>query len=368
MRTAALVSVLSAVTVLSACHRNEVAAPAPRPVVAQAVHPDGHPVSATLPGEVQARYSTPLSFRIAGKIIERHVRLGDVVKSGEVVARLDPADAQKNAASAQAQLEAAKSRAVYAKQQFDRDRAQARENLISQAQLEQTEDAYTSAIAQRDQAQQQTALAQDQLKYATLTADHAGVITAEQADTGQNVSAGQAVYNLAWTGDVDVVCDVPESALASLATGQVAKVTLSALPGRTFSARVRELSPAADAQSRTYRAKLTLENPGPEVRLGMTADIALTQPVPAASAASSFVVPATALFHDGNAPALWIVHAGDNKLELRRVQVSRYNERTIAISRGLNDGDRVVLQGVHTVTAGEQVRVIAPLHPEDFAS
>ncbi|SEB23098.1 efflux RND transporter periplasmic adaptor subunit [Paraburkholderia sartisoli] len=368
MRTAALVSVLSAVTALGACHRNEVAAPTPRPVVAQAVHPDGHPVSAALPGEVQARYATPLSFRIAGKIIERRVRLGDVVKSGQVVARLDPADVQKNAASAGAQLDAAKSRAVYAKQQVDRDRAQARENLISQAQLEQTEDAYTSAIAQRDQAGQQAALAQDQLKYATLTADHAGVITAEQADTGQNVSAGQAVYNLAWTGDVDVVCDVPEGALASLAVGQVAKVTLSALPGRTFSARVRELSPAADAQSRTYRAKLTLENPGPDVRLGMTADIALTQPVTAASAASSFVVPATALFHDGNAPALWIVRAGDDKLELRRVQVSRYNERTVAISQGLKDGERVVLQGVHTVTAGEQVRVIAPLHPEDFAS
>ncbi|MGF6756211.1 efflux RND transporter periplasmic adaptor subunit [Paraburkholderia sp. GAS42] len=368
MRTAALVAVLSALTVLSACHRKEAAAPSPRPVVAQAVHPDGQPVAAALPGEVQARYSTPLSFRIAGKIIERRVRLGDTVKNGEIVARLDPADAQKNAASAQAQLDAAKSRAVYARQQFDRDRAQARDNLISQAQLEQTEDSYASAIAQRDQAQQQAALAKDQLQYATLAADHAGVITAEQADTGQNVSAGQAVYNLAWTGDVDVVCDVPEGTLAALAVGQVAKVTLSALPGRTFTARVRELSPAADPQSRTYRAKLTLDNAGPDVRLGMTADIALMQHTSAASAASSFIVPATALFHDGNAPALWIVRAGDDKLELRRVQVARYNERTIAVSQGLNDGDRVVLQGVHTVTAGEQVRVMAPLHPEDFAS
>lgn len=359
---------LSVLTVLSACHRKEAAAPSPRPVVAQAVHPDGQPVAATLPGEVQARYSTPLSFRIAGKIIERRVRLGDTVKNGEIVARLDPADAQKNAASAQAQLDAAKSRAVYARQQFDRDRAQARDNLISQAQLEQTEDSYASAIAQRDQAQQQAALAKDQLQYATLEADHAGVITAEQADTGQNVSAGQAVYNLAWTGDVDVVCDVPEGTLAALTVGQVAKVTLSALPGRTFTARVRELSPAADPQSRTYRAKLTLDNAGPDVRLGMTADIALMQHTSAASAASSFIVPATALFHDGNAPALWIVRAGDDKLELRRVQVARYNERTIAVSQGLNDGDRVVLQGVHTVTAGEQVRVMAPLHPEDFAS
>jgi len=366
-RTSLGVLVLAGALTLAACHNKEAAAPAPRPVVAVAVHADGLPLAASLPGEVQARYSTPLSFRIAGKIIERRVRLGDVVQNGQVVARLDPADAQKNAASAAAQLDAAQHRLVYAKQQLDRDHAQARENLIAQTQLEQTEDAYASAAAQRDQAQQQAALAKDQLQYATLTADHAGVITAEQADTGQNVSSGQAVYNLAWSGDIDVVCDVPEGALASLRVGQMATVKLGALPGRTFNARVRELSPAADPQSRTYRAKLTLDQPGPDVRLGMTADIDFTHDT-AAAHASLYTLPATALFHDGTQPAVWIVKSGSDQLELRRVQVAHYAERTIAISQGLNEGERVVWQGVHTVTAGEKVRVVPPLHPEDFAS
>ncbi len=366
LRRAAFALALSGVVLLAACQKKVAEAPAPRPVVASAVQSDGRSATSTLPAEIQARYSTPLSFRIAGKIVERRVRLGDTVKAGEIVARLDPADAQKNAASAQAQLDAAQHRLVYAKQQLDRDRAQAQANLIARAQLEQTEDSYASASAQRDQAAQQAALAKDQLQYATLTADHAGVITAEQADTGQNVSAGQAVYNLAWSGDIDVVADAPESALASLAVGQHATVTLSALPGRTFTARVRELSPAADPQSRTWRAKLTLDNPGPDVRLGMTADIALAGNTTAAG--PSFTLPATALFHDGNAPAVWVVRASDNALELRRVQVTRYAERTVSISQGLKDGDRVVLQGVHTVSAGEKVHVIAPLHPEDFAS
>ena len=384
LRGAAIALVLSGAIALSACSKQEAAAPAPRPVVAVAVHADGNAMqAASLPGEIQARYSTPLSFRVGGKIIERRVRLGDVVKNGQIVARLDPADAQKNAASAQAQLEAAQHSLVYAKQQLDRDQAQAKENLIAPAQLEQTTNAYASAAAQRDQAAQQAALSKDQLQYTTLSADHAGVITAEQADTGQNVSAGQAVYNLAWSGDIDVVCDVPESALAALSVGQTAQVTLAALPGRSFKARVRELSPAADPQSRTYRAKLTLDNPGPDVRLGMTADIALAAPSPSDSSANasansmanpsanqngSFTVPATALFHDGTQPAVWVVRAADNALELRRVTVTRYNERTIVIGQGLKEGERVVLQGVHTVTAGEKVHVIPPLHPEDFAS
>jgi membrane fusion protein, multidrug efflux system len=407
--TAALV--FAGVLALAGCHRQEAAAPTPKPVVASAVRADGQPLAATLPGEVQARYATPLSFRIGGKIIERRVRLGDTVKSGQIVAQLDPADAQKNAASANAQLDAAQHRLVYAKQQLDRDRAQARENLIAQAQLEQTEDAYASASAQREQAAQQAALAKDQLQYATLVADHAGVITAEQADTGQNVSAGQAVYSLAWSGDVDVVCDVPENTLAALRVGQTANVALAALPGRTFTARLRELSPAADPQSRTWRAKLTLDHPGADVRLGMTADVSFARdsganmanttnvansPIApnaassvnaangayAATSASSatsnaatanaspasFTLPATALFHDGDAPAVWVIKSGSDTLELRRVQVARYDERTIEVSQGLKDGERVVLQGVHTVTAGEHVRPVAPLHPEDPSS
>lgn len=368
LRRAAAAIALAGLLTLGACHRQEAAAPGPRPVVAVAVHADNTPFSATLPGEVQARYSTPLSFRINGKIIERRVRLGDTVKLGEVVARLDPADAQKNAASTQAQLDAAQHNLVYAKQQFDRDQAQARENLISAAQFEQTTNAYASAAAQRDQAAQQAALAKNQLQYTDLIADHNGVVTAEQAQTGQNVSSGQAVYNLAWSGDVDVVVDVPESTLAAMAVGQSAQVTLSALPGRTFTARVRELSPAADPQSRTYRANLTLLDPGPDVRLGMTANVAIAPGNGAALSAASFTLPSTALFHDGNAPAVWVVNGSDNTLALRRVQVTRYDERTVAISGGLQDGERVVLQGVHTVTAGEKIKPIAPLHPEDFAS
>lgn len=320
-----------------------------------------------MPGDIEARYSTPLSFRVAGKIIERDVRLGDTVKAGQVVARLDPADLQRSLANAQAQFDAAQHRLVYAKQQLDRDRAQANEKLIAPAQFEQTQDAYASAAAQRDSAQAQLALARNQLGYAALVADHAGVITAEQADTGQNVSAGQAVYGLAWSGELDVVCDAPESALAALTVGASADVTLSALPGKRFAARVREISPAADPQSRTYRVKLTLAAPDAQVRLGMTAQIAFAS-TPLLAGRDPFTLPATSLFHDGNSPAVWVVRAGTDTLELRRVSVGRYDERTFSVTQGLRDGDRVVYQGVHAVSAGEHVRAVRPLHPEDFAS
>ncbi|ANC47518.1 efflux transporter periplasmic adaptor subunit [Pandoraea pnomenusa] len=377
--TLALATTALAAAALAACSRKAPPEPPPRPVVAVAATLAAQTPIASLPAQIEARYSTPLSFRVAGKIIDRSVRLGDAVKTGQVVARLDPADLSKNAASARAQLDAAQHQLDYATQTVTRDRAQARENLIAPAQLEQSENAYASALAQRNQASQQAALASDQLRYGNLTAVRDGVITAEQADTGQNVSAGQPVYQLAWTGDVDVIVDVPEVALGAFRVGQTASVTLPAVPGKTWQARVREIAPAADPQSRTYRAKLSLLSPGPDVKLGMTANVAFAQPFTSPTSTASaagdaqapslqpITLPSTALFHDGNQPAVWVVKP-DDTLVLRRVRIARYGERTITVASGITPGERIVWQGVHTVTAGEKVRVIAPLHPEDFAS
>jgi membrane fusion protein, multidrug efflux system len=354
---------------LSACHGNKGAAAPPAMVVALPVHPNAGTAGGTAiryPVEVAARYSNPMSFRVPGKLIERRVRIGDSVKKGEAVARLDPIDAEKQVASARAALEAAGHRLVFAKQQLDRDSAQAEQNLIAVNQLEQTQDAFIAAQAGRDEAAAQLVVARNNLQYNTLVADHDGVITSENADTGQVVAAGQAVYGLAWSDDTDVTLDASASDLARIAIGQAAVVNFPALPGRNFDARVREITPAADPQSRTYRVKLTLLHPGSLVRLGMTGDATLEPgavPVGGAAAAT-FTVPSTAIFHQGNSPAVWVIGA-NNSLELRRVAVRSYSDHSTIISGGLKDGDVVVQAGVHKVYAGERVAAVRPLFDEE---
>jgi multidrug efflux system membrane fusion protein len=357
---------------LGACHRTPVAAVVAEPVVSLTVHalPAGEGKLVRYPVEAAARYSNLMSFRIAGKLIERRVRLGDVVHQGEVMARLDPADAEKQAASARAALEAALHRLEFAKQQLDRDRAQSAQQLIAQNQLEQSEDAYSTVLSARDQSADQLALAQHTLQYHSLVADHDGVITSENADTGQVVPAGQAIYGLAWSADIDVLFDAAASELSKITIGQAATVTFTALPDRHFSARVREVSPAADPQSRTYRVKLTLIEPGRDVRLGMTGDATLaiaasTSPGnPARADEAAFVIPATALFHQGRSPAVWVIRGADSALELRPVSVRSYAERAVTVDDGLHEGDRIVAAGVHTVYAGERVTAVTPLFAE----
>jgi RND family efflux transporter MFP subunit len=350
---------------LAACSGGKNAVAPPALVVALPVHPGTSAGGDAIryPVEVAARYSNPMSFRVPGKLIERKVRIGDTVKKGDLVAQLDPIDAQRQAASAKATLDAAEHRLLFAKQQLDRDSAQSEQNLIAANQLEQTQDAYSAAQAGREQAAAQWVVARNNLEYNTLIADHDGVITSENADTGQVVSAGQAVYGLAWSGDIDVTLDAAASDLGRIAVGQAASVTFPALPGRRFDARVREITPAADPQSRTYRVKLTLTQPGPVVRLGMTGD-AILSPVAVAEggvAEVSFTLPTTAIFHQGNAPAVWVINPGTSTLELRPVTVRSYSDHSTTISGGLKDGETVVLAGVHTVYAGEHVSPVRPL-------
>ncbi len=357
---------LSLTLALAACGKPAPVAEMLREVVVlQAQQRDGAQ-TLHLPAEVQPRFVTAMSFRVAGQLVERRVHLGDTVRKGQVVARLDPADAEHNAASAQAELASAREHLEAAQKQLRRDTEQARDNLISTQQLEQSQDAHAAAQAQFKAAQARAAVAGNQRGYTGLVAEHDGVISAEQANTGDVLAAGQPVFSLAWSGAVDVITDVADSQVAGIHPGAAATVTLPALPGKRFNGSVREVSPAADPQSRTYRVKVTLEQPDAALRLGMTGEVAIAPGARAQQAGPVMVLPATALFHQGDKPAVWIV-GGDGKLELRPVTVAAYGERSISLAQGVAAGDKVVVQGVHTLTVGEKVKPIAPLHAEDFA-
>jgi len=343
---------------LAGCSRKAPEAEAAVPVVALPVKASDGAVTGRFPGEVHARYEMPLSFRMAGRLTARYVDPGELVKQGQPLAELDPADPAQQLAYAKAAMAAAEHRLLFATQQRERDEAQFKQNLISQLQLQQTEDNYASALAGRDQARQQYKLAQS----TTLVADHDGIITSRQAEVGQVLAAGQAVFGFAQAGEREVYVDVAESRVGGISIGQAATVNLPALPGHAYTARVREIAPAADAQSHTYLVKLTVDHADAALQLGMTAEVSLQ----AGHAAENMVkIPVTALFHQDEHPAVWVVNPADSKLALRPVTVARYDERDVLLADGLKAGERIVMQGVHTVSAGEKVTPIAPPHAED---
>ncbi len=339
---------------LAGCGDKEEKVEAPRPALVIQVNPNLEAERNVYAGEVRARHEADLAFRLAGKLVARQVEVGSVVQAGEVLARLDPADSALNADAARSQLAASATEYAYATAELDRYRSLLEKKFISQAVYDGKLNAFNAAQARQQQAQAQAALAGNQAGYATLRADRAGVITAVTADPGQVVAAGQAVMKLARPEEKEVAIAVPESRLAELRAAQDASIRLWAEPGKVYRGKIREIAPTADTATRTFAVKVSVLDAGPEVRLGMTANVLL-----GGAAAHSLLLPLSAVTQKDGQTSVWVVEGADNKVVPRTVQIGAYRENGVTVLSGLSAGERVVAAGVHKLLAGQVVRPLA---------
>jgi len=296
-------------------------------------------------GEVRARIETTLGFRIAGKIVERRVDAGMAVKAGQVLARLDPADAGLQATQAEVQR-------ALAAADLARYRDLRAKNYISASALDARETAFKAADAQ-------AALAKNQAAYTSVVADRAGVIGQVLAEPGQVVSVGQAVFRLAPDGEREIAIALPEGEVAGFKLGQAAEVTFWASQGaskKPLTGRLREISPVADPVTRTYAARVSLKDADPLLPLGMTATVRFPSGAPGAI---RLIVPLTAIFQQGNQPAVWKLGA-DSTVTLQAVNVAEFTDSGAVVTGGLTGGEQIVAAGVNLLTTGEKVRIVTP--------
>jgi multidrug efflux system membrane fusion protein len=346
---------VAAAAALSACGEKQEHAEEIRPVTAVKVAPANGDRDVRYTGDVRARYETALGFRVPGKIVVREVEVGSRVKRGQLLARLDPSDFRLNIEAARSQLAAAQADFLQAKDDLARYRNLHEQKFISAAEFDRRQNAYNVAKARLEQAKAQLGVTQNQSAYTTLRADQDGIITAIAAEVGQVVSAGQEVMRLARLEEKEVVISVPESRLDELKTTGEVTITLWAQPDMKFAGRIREISPSADPVTRTYTVKVSLLRPSAGVQLGMTANVLLgtegSHPI--------IRLPLTALYQQGQQPAVWIIDPKTSAVVLTPVEVARYTQEAVEISSGLKAGDVVVRAGVHKLTAGQKVRVLA---------
>ncbi len=293
-------------------------------------------------GEVRARIETTLGFRIAGKIVERRADVGQSVKPGQVLARLDPADAALQVTQAEAQR-------ALAAADLARTRDLRAKNFVSAAALDARETSFKAAEAQAQ-------LAKNQSSYTTLVADRAGVIGQVLAEPGQVVGVGQAVFRMAPDGEREIAIAIPEGEVSGFKTGQPAEVSFwAAGAAKPLAGRLREVSPAADPVTRTFAARISLKDADPRLPLGMTATVRFTG---AAGSGKAPVIPLAAVFQQGDQPAVWKIGA-DGTVTLQRIKVAAYTDAGAVVSDGLAGGEQIVAAGVNLLTAGEKVRIAA---------
>jgi RND family efflux transporter MFP subunit len=307
-------------------------------------------------GDVRARYESGLGFRLGGKITERLVEVGDAVKKGQVLMRLDPTDQRLGAEAATDQLAAVRANFEQTRADLARFRELARQGFISAAELDRRKAAFDVAEAQFAQARAQLSLQRNQTDYTTLRADHDGIVTALQAEVGQVVDKGSLVLRLVRAGEKEVAISIPENRLRQVTRGREASVALWTDPSRIYKGRVREVAPGADPVTRTYTAKVTILDADDDVQLGMTANVAIAGD---ADAARAVRLPSSAIHQKGDQAAVWIVNPTTGEVKLHPVRVGRFADEYVAVLEGVKPGDAVVRAGVHRLFEGEKVRVLA---------
>ncbi|HWR07076.1 MAG TPA: efflux RND transporter periplasmic adaptor subunit [Sporomusa sp.] len=311
------------------------------------------PQSYLYSGEVQGRYESQLAFQVTGKIIKRNVDLGSTVKAGDVLMQMDPRDLQQTVNSTSAQVYSAESQRRLAESNLQRYRQLYAQNAISRAQLDQYENAHEVAQAAVRQATAQYAQGANQLDYSLLSADKDGVIAAIAAEAGHVVSAGQTVITIVQDGEREVEISVPENRIEEIRNAKQLTVTFWALPQVNLEGKVREIAPMADAITRTYKVRISLVNPPPQIKLGMTAGVSLAGMGGPNQAVT--MVPLSALYQTNDTPHVWVVI--DHVATLRPVQVGSFGNMQVQIVAGLNPGETIVAAGVHKLREGQTVRL-----------
>jgi RND family efflux transporter MFP subunit len=344
-------AVVITAVLLSGCKPEEQPSPPPRAARVIEAQPAPLMLSAEGSGTIESRTTTTVGFLVAGRMSARNVDVGSNVTDDEVLATIDPTDFQNQLDAAKSQVDAAQAAITQTSAEEAAKRQLLKEGFTTQSEYNDALRALQTAQANLASAQANLRLAQDQLRYTTLKSPVAGAVTRTGADPGQVVQAGQMIVEIADTSALDAVFSVPAQ-IANLAKiGGKVSIWLQQNADIKVTGSVRQISPNADPTTGTYTVKVALENPPADMRLG-----SLVRGRAEQLGSDVVSIPPTALVQTGDEPQVWIVSA-DGKVHLTPVTVARYDTDAVLISKGIAEGDLVVIAGVNSLAEGEVVTI-----------
>jgi HlyD family secretion protein len=350
-------------------------------------------------GDIVPETQVTLSSKVQGRVEKIHVREGDRVKAGQVLLVMDSREAEANVVQAKANLAAAAARLKQVKAtseeavrsqiqqakanmemaESDLRRAEGlfQEELLPKKQLDEARTKYNVAKAAYDlalnsirqktwendialaeaqwaQAKANLDLSEAQLANLTILSPMSGTVTRRYIDPGKSVKdADSPMLTLMDLAEVKMVVNVIEREFVRLRVGQPVQVTVTALPGKTFPARISVINPALEMQSRTAEIQISIPNPGYVLNPGMfgAADI-LLRSTPAAT-----LIPIRALVNLGDREIVYVIN-GDKALA-RTVRKGLSKDSFVEIIEGVKAGEKVVTVGQDSLKDGSTVRLIA---------
>jgi RND family efflux transporter MFP subunit len=330
----------------------------PAPVVVQAAQLADRVSEIVLTGEIAARVTSELSFRVGGRITDRRVEVGDHVSADQVLATIDPQEQQANVDAARAGVQAAEAQLRQASSTFERQKALIQQGYTTRREYDAAEEAFRAGQGALNVARAQLGTAEDQLSQTVLKPGVAGVITARSAEAGQVVQSAQSVFTLAQDGPRDAVFDVHESIFALEPAGDTIQVALVSDPNVRAAAKLRETSPTVDPANGTVRVKFEIVDPPPAMTLGAT-----VMGTGRLKGRAAITLPWSALSSQDGKPAVWTVDPQSKAVSLIPVSIASYEVGLLLVRDGLKPGQLVVTRGQQLLRPGETVDPVTEAKP-----
>jgi HlyD family secretion protein len=346
----------------------------------------GAGASVTANGYVVARTRASVSAKLPGRIADLRVSEGSTIRRGEIIATLENADYEAQAAQAKAAVATARAELVEARVASEvaareasrlRDMRQDNADLVSEQDLDAVESRAAQAAARLEAAEARRAAADASLRFAqanlentVIRAPFSGTVLRKEAEIGEVVAPSVgggltrgAVVTMADLTTLEVEVDVNEAYIARVRKDGPALITLDAYPDTAFRGEVRQVVPTADRQRATVQVKVSILDRDPRILPEMGARVDFIEP-PAASGDSAparvagpprFRVPAAAVREANGETAVWLVRNG--RLEPRSVQAGPVSAGYREVRSGLAGGEQLLVGGVEKPEAGMKVEV-----------
>lgn len=320
---------------------------------------DGEEVR-TFSGTVKAGDEIELSFRANGIITELNVKVGQQVKQGDLLAKLDNVQANLAYEQAKSAVNAAQSGMNTAKSSLDRIKSLFEKGSNSLSDYEAAKNSYQSALDQFESAKRNRSIQSSQIGYGIIRAPKSGIIASKNVDLNENASAGKTIAVLNAGKEINIVIGLPESVINKVKIGMLTDLDFSAIDGKMLKGKVIEVSPVVDANASVYPVKMEIIDATDAIKPGMTASVTFNFGEENIVKENSLVIPVKSVGEDGNGKYVFLIESTDGKVgtvKKHTIEIGELTESGFKIESGLSAGDKIATAGLQSLLDGQKVKL-----------
>jgi len=358
LRPSYLIILFSTIIFIISCGEDEIKEEVLRPVRYQKIFTTGGASERTFTGTAKVGIESNLSFKVGGTINEIKLKVGDLVKKGQVLAKLIPTDLSLQVKEAEAALKEAESQLLNAKNNYNRIKQLYENNTASKSDLDKARSSYESGSASAERLRNSLKLARQQLSYTSLKAPADGMIAVSNSEINENVQVGETIAVINVGNEMEVSLGLPENVINRVNKGMNVKVNFSSIQNKSFDGIVNEVSPSIDINTSTYPVRVIIKNPSKNLKSGMAANIKFS--FSSVSTKELIIVPVNAVGEDSKGRFVFLVESESEEIGVvkkQHIEIGELTKEGFEIVTGLSVGQKVATAGLQTLLDGQKVRI-----------